>query len=328
MSRNKTFPDEGNSAAALGLRPRQGLLERARDFAGMSEDELRRFAAEACRDRDAEALWELTQAHLTLHGSSGARVSPHTLATYRYGALELLRDWAGESLLRPSRSSGVLWVRGLEARYAAPGTVRSRLSGAKSLYAALRWAGATDASPFADVHPARDRTPAWEKRQAYEPWEVTQLEHYAEGANLLIVLLGAHAGLRVSEMTALHWADVDLPGGTLIVREGKGGKTARVSLSASLAQALEQVPPRKRGDHILPCRSRQAVFERLETLCRHARVAPKGVHALRHAAGTRLRAETGDLSLVADHLRHASLDTARSYAKADNTRLKKAVGRW
>lgn len=145
---------------------------------------------------------------------------------------------------------------------------------------------------------------------------------------MLIVLLGAHAGLRVSEMTALRWEDVDTSGDSLTVREGKGNKTARISLSASLVRALERVPPEERLGHVLPCRSRQAVFERLETLCRRARIACKGVHALRHSAGTRLRAETGDLSLVADHLRHASLDMARSYAKADNTRLKKAVGEW
>lgn len=306
----------------------QDLVERARDFARMSEDDLNRFAAEASRDRDAGALWALAEAHLTLHGSSGARVSPHTLSTYRYGVRELLRDWEGENLLRPSRNAGVLWVRELEARHASSGTVRSRLSGAKALYAALRWSGATDAAPFTDVRPARDRTPAWEKRQAYERWEVTRLETYAEGASLLVVLLGAHAGLRVSEMTALLWEDVDTSGGSLTVREGKGNKTARVSLSASLIRALEQVPPEERLGHVLPCRTRQTVYERLETLCRQARVTSKGIHALRHSAGTRLRAETGDLSLVADHLRHASLDMARSYAKADNTRLKKAVREW
>jgi len=205
----------------------QGLVERARDFAGMSDDELKRFAAEACRDRDVAALWSLTEAHLTLYGSSGTRISSHTLSTYRYGALELLWDWEGENLLRPSRNAGVLWVRELEVRHASPGTVRSRLSGAKALYSALRWSGATDAAPFTDVRPARDRTSSWEKRQAYERWEVSRLETYAEGATLLIVLLGAHAGLRVSEMTTLRWEDVDCSGRTLTVRGGKGNKTAR-----------------------------------------------------------------------------------------------------
>ena len=52
------------------------------------------------------------------------------------------------------------------------------------------------------------------------------------------------------------------------------------------------------------------------------------MHALRHAADTRLDEETGDIVLVADHLRHASLDTARGYAKRNNAKVVKAVGRW
>ena len=92
--------------------------------------------------------------------------------------------------------------------------------------------------------------------------------------------------------------------------------------------ALEQVPLEKRKGYLLPARSRIAVYKRLEAACRVAKVKFKGVHALRHSSGTRLHDETGDLALVADHLRHSSLDTARGYAKVNNTQLKKAVGDW
>ena len=60
----------------------QSLLQRTRDLATLGEDELRRFAAEAARDRDGIALWSLTEVHLTLHGSSGSRVSAHTLQAF------------------------------------------------------------------------------------------------------------------------------------------------------------------------------------------------------------------------------------------------------
>ena len=131
-------------------------------------------------------------------------------------------------------------------------------------------------------------------------------------------------------MTALKWQDVSLSEGVLRVVAGKGGKTARVYLTPTLVQALEVTPLEQRNGYVLPCRSRQAVYERLEAACRQAKVTFKGVHALRHASGTRLRDETGDLALVADHLRHSSLDTARGYgyAKANNTRLKRALGEW
>ena len=118
------------------------LLKRTRDLATMSEDELRRFAAEAARVRDGEALWALTEAHLTLHGSADSRVPSHTLSAYRYAVESLLSDWSGENLVRPSRNAGVLWVRELEGCYKSA-TIRVYLSGAKALYAALRWSGAS-----------------------------------------------------------------------------------------------------------------------------------------------------------------------------------------
>ena len=303
------------------------LLQRTRDLAVLSEDDLRRFAAEAARDRDAESLWALTEAHLTLHGSAGSRVSSHTLSAYHHAVRSLLSDWVGENLLRPGRNAGVLWVRELEGRYKSA-TVRVYLAGAKALYAALRWSGASEAVPFADVKVAVDKTPAWEKREAYGRTEVDWLERCTERATYLIVLLGAHAGLRVSEMTALRWEHVDLGDGSLKVVAGKGGKTARVYLTPTLLKALEATPLEEKTGFVLPCRSRQSVYERLEAACKQARVRFKGVHALRHASGTRLKEETGDLALVADHLRHNSMDTARGYAKADNRQLRRALGEW
>jgi len=53
-----------------------------------------------------------------------------------------------------------------------------------------------------------------------------------------------------------------------------------------------------------------------------------GLHALRHTVGTRLQRQTGDLTKVADHLGHATLDMARNYAKADDRALKAVVDEW
>lgn len=72
--------------------PLSSLLQRTRDLAVLSEDEPCRFAAEAARDRDAEALWALTEAHPTLHGSTGSRVSSHTPSAYRHAVGGLLTD--------------------------------------------------------------------------------------------------------------------------------------------------------------------------------------------------------------------------------------------
>ena len=90
-------------------------LARAEQLHLWGEAALRRYAVEAAGQRDVEKLWRLTEAHLTLHGASGVATSRHTLRAYRRGIVELVGLWAGESLLRPTRDAGPLYVQRLRA---------------------------------------------------------------------------------------------------------------------------------------------------------------------------------------------------------------------
>ena len=319
---NKTTPLE---VSQLRGDDKASLVVRAGRWASLSEEDRRRRAVEAAAARDVAELWSLTEAWLTLYGASGAKVSVNTLQAYERGVRVLVEHWTGENLLRPARDAGALFLRGLEGEGLSAATVRVRLAAAKALYKALRWAGTTKAVPFADAHAGKEVTPAHEKRQPYSEAEMARLLGAAEGSDLLMVLLGAHAGLRVSEMTALQWRDVDFQTRKLVVKKGKGGKTRRVSLSNTLTQALWE----QRGEgRVLAVGSRSRAYRRLRNLCLEAGVDPKGVHALRHYTGTRLYRVTRDLNEVANTLGHASIETARVYAKYDRAVEKDAVSDW
>jgi len=303
----------------------------------MPDDERRRRAMEACRDHDTAALWELTDAHLTLHGKAGARVSPHTRDAYRRGVVVLVAAWRQETLLRPRRNAAALWLRQMEADGLMPSTVKVRLAAARALYAALRWAGATEADPLRDVRGAKDPVAPWEKRQPYEEDEIRTLILFSTGDDQALILLGAHAGLRVSEMLALRWDDIDLGRHQLVVRAGKGGKPRTVAMSRSLTAALANL--RETGErvvgnegngagYVLPYRAAISARRRLALVCAQAGVKSKGIHSLRHAAGTRVVQETGSLEEAAHHLGHASIETTRVYAKWSNKKLKATVGEW
>jgi len=309
------------------------LYHRAEAWASLSDEDLRRQAVRACQERDAEALWALTEAHLTLHGKKGMRVSPHTLRNYKREVSALLEAWQGENLLRPSRDAGVLYARKLESEGYKPVTIQVKLAAARGLYKALRWAGATAATPFADVSPAPDTVSAWEKREAYNTLEVELLLIYADSLfDKAVVLLGAHAGLRVSEMARLRWEDVNLKTGKLRV-VGKGGKEARVATSKrlrALLEALHAVPRvGLRAAFVLPFGADRA-RERLKRLCELAEVQYKerAVHGLRHASGTRVYEDTGDIAKVADHLRHGDVKTSMSYAKRHEGATQDVVEEW
>jgi len=146
------------TTTALTIFEDGSALDRATRLASLPEGERRRAAVEACRDYDAAALWEIADAWLTTSGGAGARTSAHTRRAYQRGVQDLVQAWhkGGQSLLRPPRDAGALWVRSLEATKHATSTVRVRLAGARALYAGLRWAGATEADPFRDARPAKD----------------------------------------------------------------------------------------------------------------------------------------------------------------------------
>ncbi|HKI58170.1 MAG TPA: tyrosine-type recombinase/integrase [Trueperaceae bacterium] len=333
-------------------------LQRIERLQKLDDAALRRHAVRAASERDVDALWELVEAHLTLRGASGITTSPHTMRAYRRGVADLVALWQGENLLRPGRDAGSLYVQRLRAGDRepltahgpaprqrgrrpkrgplAPATVQLKVASARALYDALAWAGATEADPFRNVRMGRQTTKAEDVQsaRAYTDFELIDMAAAArDQQERVILLLGSHAGLRVSEMLRLRWEDIDLRRRECLVQGGKGGKTAVVALTPKLAEALMTYRRARQaggdhGDEVLALRSQYGVFNRLRRLCERASVEFKGVHALRHSAGTRLYRQTGDLGQVQDHLRHATLDMARRYAKSDRRRLRKSLDGW
>ena len=302
------------------------VFDRARAWMDLNPEERRRRGVEACRDRDAAALWSLTEAYLTLHGSSGTGTSPQTLKTYRWAVNRFL-DYSADqavNLLRATSGDGVRFIRSMEAGGLSASSTRVQLAGVRLLYSALRWAEVTGAAPFADVKPVRDKTAAWDKRTPYTHAEVQTLLEAANPRMHALLLLCAHGGLRVSEALELRWEDVNLEARELTVRHGKGGKQRRVVIGESLATALRAVPV---GAQVIGG-SYPAAVERLRRLCLRAGVPYRGHHALRHYAGTRLTREGASLDDVARHLGHSALETARIYAKWSNEELRRRMAGW
>ena len=278
----------------------------------------------AVASQEVDTLLDLLTAH---HVRTHGHVSQETLRKYRLGA----RSWlvyAQENavkVLRPEGEDTDLWVRSLETSGKSPASVGVLLAGARALYAALRWSQATRDAPFTDTKPRKDRRRPWDKRQPYPDGDVQRLLDAAPLEMRVLLRLGGIAGLRASEITHLKWGDIDLEGGALTVQNGKGGKTRRVLLSASLLADLRELGV-KEPDISVIGRTPEAARGRLRTLCARLGVPYLGLHALRHTAGTRLVRAGFQLQDVAEHLGHTDVQTARTYGKWADDRLRDYMG--
>lgn len=304
------------------------LASQAKTWANLNDEDLRRRAMLAANERNFDELLSLTEAYLYAHGKKGGKLSDGTRAQYKRGLKDLLDHWQGENLLRPTRNAGFMYIRSLE-EFLSPSTVQGKLAAARNLYKALRWAAATESTPFENSSPVADPTPAWEKRKHYSQEELTTLFDEADQIESIIILLGSHAGLRVSEMASLKWTDIK---GEYLTVIGKGRKKRTIGLSNKLIEALEQPklnPNKKRPGFVLPF-GRKSIWLRIKNLAIKTNIDFKGrsIHGLRHSAGTRFYLETKDIASTADHLGHSNINTTRGYAKRDNEATRQVVKDW
>lgn len=255
-----------------------------RAWSEMAGDERKQRAVHACAAHDVATLWELTDAWLTLQRKAGAP-SPRTRAGYYRGVDALLVAWRNEDLVRLRRGAGASWLKDLEDRGLKPSTINVYRVAARSLYAALRWAGATKADPF---HASTTRNGALptETRTPFSKDEVQILLDFATGDDRALVLLAARSGLRVDEMVALQWESIDLRRREMVLEQGRG-KPRVIRLTPDLAAVLQaQLASGQGSTHVLPYRTRESAWRRFVILCRRAGVEPKGLHSLRPPATT------------------------------------------
>jgi integrase/recombinase XerC len=241
--------------------------------------------------------------------------------------LELLRDW--------------LWS-GSQAGL-AKSTLARRAAAARSLTAWLARTGdtVTDAAarlkaPKSDSHLPRVLTRGQVDGILTGLASLAGTRDPVALRDLAMVELLYASALRVSELTGLDLADIDL--GRLTVRVlGKGSKERVVPFGLPAARALAQYLEAGRPE--LATQPTNAVFlgargKRLGSRSVYELVSrlltdlpgsgPSGPHALRHSAATHLLDGGADLRAVQEMLGHASLGTTQLYTHVSTERLKES----
>jgi integrase len=136
------------------------------------------------------------------------------------------------------------------------------------------------------------------------------------------VLLGAYAGLRISESAALRWDDVDDESCTLTIRASKGDKSRVVDVSPVLIDWLGTPGPGTVLTGTAAPHDPQTLQRRLNRAFK-ARGLTITTHSLRHRWGVHAYQLSGDILAVGEMMGHSSPASTRIYAAASSEVKKK-----
>lgn len=167
--------------------------------------------------------------------------------------------------------------------------------------------------------------------QVFSPEEVWALVRAAASEqDAAIYLTAAFTGLRLGELLALRWRDVDFAGSTIRVRASyasghlttpKSGKVRAVPLAPDVAQALAQLGQRRHwvgADDLVFAGEvgfyldGSALSRRYKAALKRAGLRPLRFHDLRHTFGTRMIAKA-DIRRVQEWMGHSNIQTTMKY---------------
>ena len=266
------------------------------------------------------------------------RKSPATLRIYRAGVRAYLA-WCQENG-QPAildRNLVAAFTADLLDQGAEPATAKARHLAVRRFARWLAAEGELADDPLAGMKPPKldaKLIPVLDDQQLRSLLRACEGRTLRDRRDEALVRLMMETGLRAGEVVALRLEDVDVGGGTLLVRRGKGGGGRVVPFSPQTSRALDRYL-RLRRQHLLADtsalwlgeRSRGLHYDGLyRTLAKRARAA--GIrnfspHQLRHTAASRWLAaggSEGGLMAIAGWRRRDMLDR---YAAA--TRASRAV---
>lgn len=167
--------------------------------------------------------------------------------------------------------------------------------------------------------------------EVFSPEEVWALVRAAESEqDAALFLTAAFTGLRMGELLALRWRDVDFAGSVVRVRASyaagrlttpKSGKVRSIPLAPDVAEVLARLGSRERftgdDDLVFPGAAGEhldgsALRRRFKAALGRAGLRALRFHDLRHTFGTRMIA-TADIRRVQEWMGHADVQTTMKY---------------
>jgi integrase/recombinase XerD len=263
------------------------------------------------------------------------RKSPHTIRTYTAGVAAFAR-WCKAAGIEPSldRPTVEKFTASLLAEGAEAATALSRQRGVRRFSAWLAAEGEIERDELAGMKPP--------KLDEKVPQELTEAQVKAMLATCgtkefhdirdeAIIRLMTESMVRASELLGMLTEEVNIRGGSALVRRGKGGRGRLVPFGPQTARALDRYVRARRRHPLaasprfwLAARGRVMTYEALySALTRRAKRAGFTMHPhmLRATGAIRWRAAGGSVPGLLTIAGWSSLEMAQRYVKAAENRL-------
>lgn len=183
--------------------------------------------------------------------------------------------------------------------------------------------------------PIRPKNADVRSREYLTPDEVAALQKAARGIGRYghrdgtLILLAYRHGLRVSELTALRWDQIDLKAGTLHVNRLKNGRDSVHPLRGPEIRALRRLQRERAASAYVFATERKGPLtpSNVRRIVKRAGEAaqfpfPIHPHMLRHACGFKLANDGHDTRAIQQYLGHRNITHTTRYTELAPDRFK------
>jgi len=259
------------------------------------------------------------------------KLRPRAIETY-IRAMRRFAAWLGEESTHAEITEDAIGRYQIAKSHLAPATIGKELSAIRAYCRFLIRAGLRQDDPTLNLERPRRAEPL---PRALSNRDLRLLERILQAPlpalarkartrikrDRRIVLLGLFAGLRLSEIAALNWKDVDLDAETITVKNGKGGKDRVVTIAARLLDDLKETPEElQRGAVAGHADGRHLSYKSIpHVFNRWLKDAGLDIsaHQLRHTYAVTLLRNGADIRTIQTLLGHSSLAVTERYLALD-----------
>jgi integrase len=281
----------------------------------------RRFCLQLERDkRRKESLARFNQA-AERYLKWAAQHRPRSIGMRRSATGHLLATFGDTPLTRIRKVDVERYIQARLDAGAAPATINRERTTLSQIFAKASDWGLCDANPVkGSTHLAENN----EAPRPITPGEETQLMAVLPEHLKPIVTLALHTGLRLGELRAQRWSDINLIDADLVVSRPKSGRREVLPLNDTAYSVLASLPQ----SPVVVFPGMPADLSSVFTYWIRKAGLPSDItfHCLRDTYISRLAPYCAAPTLMA-LARHRSLNTTRRYLRIDERHLRQAVER-